>query len=185
MSLTMTRFRAICRGAGIAPLLACFVAPAAWQDAEAASRPEQLQAVFDCAKVQDNTARLACYDKAAGALNQAETSGDVVVVDKEQVRTARRQAFGFSLPSLSLFGSPAAGDGDPERLSVDLKAANRGGDGKWVMETTEGATWRQVDDNSLSRGPRAGAKMVIRKGALGSFFCLIDNQPGVRCVRSR
>ena len=60
-----------------------------------------VQAVLDCRKVQEPTERLACYDKAVSAMEQAQTTGDLVTVDREQRRAARHQAFGLMLPTLS------------------------------------------------------------------------------------
>ena len=47
--------------------------------------------------------RLACFDAAAARLDEAEKKGDIVVVDRRQAQEVRRQAFGFTLPSLTLF----------------------------------------------------------------------------------
>ena len=62
-----------------------------------------MQQLLDCRKLADSAARLACYDKAAATMDQAEAKGDIVVVDREQARKVRRQAFGFTLPSITLF----------------------------------------------------------------------------------
>ncbi|HEX6865720.1 MAG TPA: hypothetical protein VF122_00670, partial [Caulobacteraceae bacterium] len=68
--------------------------------AQAASdRPPVLQAVVDCRAIADSSARLACYDAAAARLDEAEAKGDVVVLDREQRQQARREAFGFTMPS--------------------------------------------------------------------------------------
>src|SRR5690348_11419617 len=62
--------------------------------------PPAVQAVLDCRKLTDDAARLACYDRAVTAMASAEQSGDLVSIDREQRRAARRQAFGFQLPTL-------------------------------------------------------------------------------------
>ena len=66
-------------------------------------RAKELQQLIDCRKIADPTQRLACFDQAASSLDQAEAKGDIVVVNREQARKVRRQAFGFTMPSISLF----------------------------------------------------------------------------------
>src|SRR5215469_3281282 len=63
--------------------------------------PAILEALIKCRTVPDNAERLACFDKAAAAVERATSNGDLVALDREQRRQARRQAFGFLLPSLS------------------------------------------------------------------------------------
>ena len=70
------------------------------QEPSATARPELLSRLVGCRQVADSTARLACYDAAASALDSAERQGDVVVVDRAQVSAARRQLFGFDLPAM-------------------------------------------------------------------------------------
>ena len=68
-----------------------------------ANRTAVSQAISDCRKLADRDARLDCYDKAANAFDEAQAQGQVVVVDRAQVREVKRQAFGFNMPSLNLF----------------------------------------------------------------------------------
>src|SRR5687768_1383863 len=62
-----------------------------------------VRALADCRRLAEDAPRLACYDAAAARLAAAEQQGDVVVVDREQARAARRQAFGFNMPTLNIF----------------------------------------------------------------------------------
>ena len=71
--------------------------------AEAPNRAPAMQSVLDCRAITDGVQRLACFDKAVGAMAKAEQTGDLVTIDREQRRTVRRQAFGLTLPSLAMF----------------------------------------------------------------------------------
>ena len=62
-----------------------------------------LQDVLDCRTKADAAARLACYDAAVSLMDQAQTKGDFVVVDRARARQIRKQAFGFTLPSMDFF----------------------------------------------------------------------------------
>src|ERR1700754_2572727 len=104
--------------------------------------PKAVQATIDCRKLSDNTARLACYDSAVDALGQQLSEGQVVAVDHAQVQQVRRQAFGFTLPSLTIFDH----DNKPEEMSelvLPVESARRGPDGKWTVRLEGGQVWRQ------------------------------------------
>lgn len=150
---------------------------------EAQDQAATLRAVGACRALADAPQRLACFDRAAAALEQAVASGEVTVVDREQQRRVRRQAFGLNLPSLELFdrGAPKA---ETERLTATLAAASFGPDGRLRFETADGAAWRMSDAQAAGRTPAKGATLTITKGALGSFFCSVGTAQG-RCERTR
>lgn len=156
------------------------------------TRAPELQAIVDCRALADRDARLNCYDAAAAKLDQAEAAGQVVVVNREQVRKVRKDVFGLQLPSLDIFnavvGKGKAGAAEAEdsnRLQSVVKTAWRGGDGRWSLELETGAVWRQTDDFQLANDPHPGSKADIRQGALGSFFMKIDGQPAFKAHRDR
>ncbi|MFN3523385.1 MAG: hypothetical protein ACK4YQ_14155 [Phenylobacterium sp.] len=154
--------------------------PAAAQPA--ATRAEIFQRLIDCRKLGDDAQRLACYDAQAAAVDQAEAKGDIVVVDRQQADQVRRQAFGFTLPSLSLFDRGEA----PEKIdSVTgvVKSARMGGDGKWVVELQDGAVWAQTDSERLMRDPAPGMEAKIRRAAMGSYMMNLGGQRAVRARR--
>lgn len=167
----------------ILALLAVFaLAPGA---AIAQSRTERaaiVQKLVDCKKLTDDAARLACYDQAASALDQAEAKGDVVIVDREQARKVRRQAFGFSLPSISLFEKGEAKE-EVDNFDGVVAVARRNSAGAWVIKLEDGAVWAQNQPEELFKSPKPGMKVRIRKAALGSYQMTIDNGGGFKAHR--
>ncbi|HEX4179677.1 MAG TPA: hypothetical protein VHY32_02690 [Caulobacteraceae bacterium] len=157
---------------------------------EAASAPklpnpaELVKALSDCRAITGPTERLACFDKAAAALDEAQTKGDVVVVDRQQVREVKRQAFGFHLDALSIFNKGGAKEepGD-NAITATVRSAYRNAAGKWVVTLDNGAVWRQIDDEELGREPHQGSQIRVRKATLGSFMMNVDGQPGIRVHR--
>jgi hypothetical protein len=145
-------------------------------------RADVLKALDACRAINDAAARLDCYDKATAALQQAEASGDVVVVDRAQARAARRQAFGFNLSALSVFDRALAKD-EANSLITTAESAYQDAEGKWIIVLDNGARWRQVDDEVLNRAPHAGSAIKIRHATLGSFVMNIDGQPYIRVHR--
>jgi hypothetical protein len=144
--------------------------------------PKVMQGLLDCRKVADDAARLACYDKAAAAVDAATTSGDLVSIDREQRKAARRQAFGFVLPSLAFLDMGEKGEG-ADRINATVAEAHEDATGRWVVQLDDGAVWVQTESELLGRTPRKGSKVLITKGMLGAFFMTIDGQGAGRAKR--
>ena len=177
-----------------AAILTAFVMLSMWADQPLAAgkptapaRAPELQAVIACRALTDRDARLNCFDAAAAKLDEAESTGQVVVVNREQAREVRRDVFGLQLPSLDIFGRKgmAAAGEDVDKLSSTVKTASLNPDGRWVLELETGAVWRQVDDSPMATPPHPGSKIEIRRAALGSFFIRVDGHPGFRAHRDR
>ena len=145
-------------------------------------RAPAVQALIDCRALVADADRLACFDKAVAAMTAAETSGDLVTIDREQRRAVRRQAFGLALPTLTLFDRGEKPE-EVDRLSVVVSSAAKNPLGTWFIKLDDGALWRQTDSNEMSKPPRPGSKALITRGALGSFFMSIDGQPAIRVHR--
>jgi hypothetical protein len=149
---------------------------------EQPQRPELFEALVRCRTVGEAAARLACFDAAAAALEQAAERRDVVVVDRAQVRESRRRLFGLALPRLPIFG----GGGEEEEvasLEGVISHASQNNMGQWSVQLQEGGTWVQTDHNMLALRPRPGQPVVINRGALGSYMMRVNRQPGIRVRR--
>ena len=170
------------RSAAIA--LAIFGLPQA-AAAQDAARPELLERLNACRAVADSAQRLACYDAAAAALDTAEREGEVVVIDRAQVRESRRALFGFDLPSLPALGRVERAEDHIDSLETTLTRATRGGDGKWVFRLADGSVWRQNDSESVFFPNREGTQVRVRRAALGSFMMTLGNSRAVRVRRDQ
>jgi hypothetical protein len=162
--------------------LAALATATAAAPACAAPPPKAMQAVIDCRKLDDSTQRLACYDAAVAAMARAESSGEIVSLDREQRRAARKQAFGFQLPSLA-FLDTGESPKEMDRIEETLADASQDAWGKWTFRMQDGAVWRQIDDEFLSRRPHPGSSVAIWRAMLGSYMLSVDGQPGVRAHR--
>ena len=184
----MTAFGARARLAATGVMIAALsvsaaplAAPAPATDQE---RAKELQQLIDCRKIADPTQRLACYDQAAPSLDQAEAKGDIVVVNREQARKVRRQAFGFTMPSMSLF---SRGEKPEEITSADgvITSARKLNTGKWEVVLEGGARWVQVDLTEIPLDPKPGQKVKIKSAAMGSFVMSVNNQREVKVHREQ
>jgi hypothetical protein len=182
MTVTKRRAGLAMVGFAAAVLAAAPLAAAPPESIKAEGRAKMLQQLIDCRKIADNPQRLACFDQAAAAMDQAEAKGDIVVVDREQARKVRRQAFGFSLPSISLF---ERGEKPEEIANMQGKiaAARQNNTGKWVIRLEDGATWAQIDTNEVPNAPQAGDTVTIRRAAMGSYILSLGHHIAFRAHR--
>lgn len=163
-------------------LFSLLAAPAALAAKEPDQASRHLEALGQCRTIAEAAARATCYDGAYDALIAARDRKEVVVVDREAVREARRGLFGLNLPSLRLFG----GDGDEadeiNEIESTVRDASQGSGGEWTITLADGARWRQIDDKFLMP-PRPGQSVNIRKGSFGAYFARVNGKNGVKVVR--
>jgi hypothetical protein len=151
-------------------------------------RPELFEALLRCRAIADDAAKLQCFETATASLEQAVEAREVVVVDREQVRESRRRLFGLDLPRLPIFGGGGGDDDDDDAddvSSLEGVVASVGWNslGKYIIRLEDGGTWHQTDDRHLGVEPRRGNKVVINRGALGSYMMRVNGQPGMRVKR--
>ena len=154
---------------------------------QASTDPQGLRALASCREISEPKDRLACYDREAVAVQQALAKGDLVALDREEVRKTRRSLFGFSLPATRLFSDRDRSDAEDEtvdNLSAEIKSARQLPRGRWMIELEEGGSWTQIDDRKLAIYPRPGHKIEIRRAALGSYLANINGQIAVRVKRT-
>ena len=138
-----------------------------------------------CLEIRTDVERLACTDVAARALVDASRRKDIVVVDKEAMRTTRRSLFGFSLPRIGLFGSNGPDDVDEvESVELRIKGVSILGYGKLAFTLDDGSRWSTTEAWSNGIAPTPGAMLTVRKGALGSYFVKSGGSRGVRAMRT-
>ena len=150
---------------------------------EPPARAASFQQVLDCRAVKGDAERLACYDAAAGRLDAAETRGDIVVIDRAQASAAHREAFGLQLPSLD-FVTKALKPDEVSVLTGSVRGARADVNGNWTLSLEGGAVWRQIS-GQLLKAPRAGSKVRIRKGMIGSYLMNVDDQPSIKVHRDQ
>ena len=156
-----------------------------------------LDILRQCARIDDATARLACYDnniRSAGASTSGQARSAVPGA------TARPQGGAAPLagPSGAAggFGSEDVRTRTPDRfeapaseasqLTARVSAVSEREPGIYLLTLEDGAQW--VFGESVSMGyrvPRAGSTVSIERAALGSYLMVFDNQRSVRIRRMR
>jgi hypothetical protein len=146
-----------------------------------AEPPAAFGRVVQCRAIAGAEERLACFDREVAAMEAARASGQLVAMDRQQVRRTRSSLFGLALPDLNIFGD----DSDDEAASIDttIRSARQAPDGKWVIQLEDGARWAQTDSRNLAIYPRAGQRIRIRRAAMGSYLANVANQVAIRVRR--
>ncbi len=148
--------------------------------------------IYACAAIAEDSARLACYDDAVGALRTKEEAGLVQTIDVGQIEAIEKEAFGFSMPSLpGLFSRSASSEKKVEReevgeITVAVKSARiQGVTGKAIVTLDNGQTWEQTDTAKITAASLRKAKEArVRKAALGSFMMTVDGGRSFRVKRT-
>lgn len=151
----------------------------------AAQRPAQFEALTRCRTVGNDAARLDCFDRAVAAMQAAEGRGEILLVDRHQVRQTRRRLFGLPLPEFSLFGSRENPADQPRLVEGVIAAATLDRNRDWLVRLQDGAEWLQRDDHVLALEPRPGQRVIVTRNAIGTFMMRVNGQPGIRVKRVR
>lgn len=164
----------------------------AWSGATAAqpaAGQDVLSSLSRCRALAAPDARLDCFEKATAALENAVRAKDVTILNRQDIRNARRSLFGFTIPRLPLFGG---GDRDEssakqpafDELNTTITSVRPAANGRIELRLAEGdAVWMTTDPMPFP--PKAGDRIRLRRGAIGNYFLAIDGQRSVRGVRVR
>lgn len=166
-----------------ASLLLLAPGASAQRERAAAERPEVLSRVVQCRTIASAEERLACFDREVAAMDTAQSTGELVAMDRQQVRRTRRSLFGMAVPNLGIFGDDNEEDEEASRLESTVRSASQNANGKWVITIEDGARWLQIDSRGLNFPPRAGQPIRIRRASLGSYFVNVNNQTAIRMRR--
>ncbi len=167
-------------------LCSLYILPAAAFAAEPAPVAKQVTALQACRTKTDSAERLACYDKAVNVLTAATASQDVVIVERSEVRKARKGLFGFSLPRIGFLAGRdgnAEDEADVARQETKIVSSRSIGYGKWRFTVENGAVWETVEVNMGFDDPLPGRMVLLEKGSLGSYFAKVGKGRRVQTKR--
>jgi hypothetical protein len=168
-------------GAAGGVLLACGVAVLAQQPGWPGSA-NLVENLRGCRGIAEAEARAACYDANVGTLLVAIDTGEVRLVDREQVRKTRRQLFGLAMPETELLkpDEKDKAEEDSGLFETTISSARQIGPANWRFTTAEGAVW-EINNPPRKIAPiAAGDRVVFKKASLGYYFIRINGQLGVK-----
>ena len=167
------------------PMLAAALLAVAPADAQKRPKPTVvtsplINALDACRKITDGAERLACFDKSSAALVGATATGEVSVVDRKELKQARRALFGFTMPKLPFFAGDRSGEDEKDEIDSTVKSAKQIGYERYQIILADGAIWETAQTSLSFSEPRKGQKVHIKRGPLGSYFIEVDGQVAVK-----
>ena len=157
-----------------------------------ADRTVVLDILIECAKIDDPTARLACYDNnmtRAGAAARATVPGQTVqgiVGGAAPIETQGPQGFGYEDMRSQDPARFQVRPGQLQEIHPRVASVTPREPGIYLVTLDDGAQWLFAESvDSQFRAPRRGDTIEIERGSLGSFLMRIDGQPSVPVRRIR
>jgi hypothetical protein len=145
-----------------------------------AGNPAQVQRLMDCRSIAAADQRLACFDRETASMASAIQANNLVFVDREKARAAKKSLFGFSIPDFGgLFGGS---DDDVKQIESTIRSAGHNPDGGLLITLADGSVWSQTDDYP-GLDPRPGKTAIVKRGSLGTFWLSIPGQSGIKVKR--
>jgi multidrug efflux pump subunit AcrA (membrane-fusion protein) len=144
-----------------------------------AAKAQNLDGLKACARISDESARLACYDSAVAALDAALAAEIATRQQEMQTRQAEEQRLAEAQAAQSKVDSFGASQLPPERqpkvkaepfdqLGAKIDVASYDAYGNLAALLDNGQTWVQTESLTLPR-IKPGDDVEIKRGALGSF----------------
>lgn len=167
-----------------AAILACLAGSASAEQSRRPQEPPQaMSRVVQCRAIASPEERLACFDREVAAMAAAQSAGELVAMDRQQVRRTRRSLFGLGLPDLGIFGDDNDDEEAASRIESTVRSATQNANGKWIITLADGARWLQTDSRNLNFEPRPGQPVRIRRAAMGSYLANVNGQTAIRVRR--
>ncbi len=147
--------------------------------------------LIECAKIDDPTARLACYDNnmsRAGATPRTTVPGQLrgVVGGSAPIETQGPQGFGYEDVQAADPARFQPRPGQLQEIHPRVRSVTPREPGIYIVTLEDGARWLFAESvSSQFRLPRRGQEIEIERGSLGSFLMRIDGQPPVPVRRIR
>lgn len=155
-------------------------APALAQQSEVLSS-EVADGIAACRTIVDGSARLACFDTTTKRFVEARQAKQIVILDRADVRKAKRGLFGFSLPRIRLFGGTDEDEPEVREIESTVAGVRPVAGDRWVMSLADDTVWQTTDGVSLI--PRAGMPIKVEAGILGSYNARIGSYRSVKVKR--
>jgi len=175
-----------------ASILAIGAATLAWSAAPASAQADRnavVDILVECAKIDDPTARLACYDNnmtRVGATARTTVPGQTVRgVAGGAAPLATERPGGFGADDLRT-PERFSGNGQLQEITARVSAVRPREPGFYMITLEDDTQWVFTEGVGQSyRMPRPGSIIEIERGSLGGYLMVYDGQRVVPVTRFR
>jgi hypothetical protein len=180
MSITAHRATILATAAGALMLAA---GPAAAQ----ADQRTAINILVECSKIEEPTARLACYDNNIGqARNSVPSAVPVPPRGAAGGAPLAQGPQGFGADDLRTQQRFTPVPSNEREIETQVASAREREPGIYLVTLDDGAQWVFAEGVTFTfRPPRAGQTVKIERGSLGSYLMRIDDQAPVPVRRVR
>jgi hypothetical protein len=140
----------------------------------------------ECARIGEIAARVACYDKTM------EAARLIAAAPATEARPKVAAPAPVELPAAGFGGEslrkpePVREPRSAEEIEARVRTARQTEPGMYLLTLEDGAQWRFVGAAPPSYDPpRAGSRIELRRGALGSYLMRFADQRSLRVQRVR
>lgn len=147
-----------------------------------------LNIMRECAKIDDPTARLACYDnniRAAGA-NPRSVPGRMARPNGGRAVLNPNAPSGFGAQAIKRPErfNPGGVSGGPSQITARVASARERQPGVYLVTLDDGAQWLFTESGGNNyRPPRRGDTVELERGGLGDYLIVVGKQQAVHVTR--
>jgi hypothetical protein len=145
-----------------------------------------LNIMRECAKIDDPTARLACYDnniRAAGA-NPRSIPGQMARPNGGGAVANPNAPTGFGADDLRTISPERFHPAGPSEVTGHVASARERQPGVYLVTLDSGAQWLFSESGGVNYSPpRKGDAVRLERGALGSYLMVVGKQQAVHVTR--
>lgn len=141
-----------------------------------------------CVGIDDDRARLACYDEAFGRVTPQGTTTHAATTATTSAPAAASTAgvparaekeFGLSAEQRAVHKEPS------ELVATVTNVQAHSHIGRWIVTLDNGQVWEQRETTATTRRPRPGDHVTISKASLGSYLLSAPGRGSSRVKRIR
>ena len=137
----------------------------------------------ECAAIQDDAQRLACFDRVTREV-RANAAAATAREAKSKQDHAQRERDDFGLnPVQEAKKRPEEAKAALKEVRSRVAAARKVGAGYYAIMLEDGAIWQTQELDPYFRPPERGDTVRVRKGMMGSFLLDVGKQASVRVRR--
>ena len=148
-----------------------------------------LSIMRQCARIDDATARLACYDnniRAEDGASRPAAGRTTVPQGGAGAPVAANSPSGFGRESVRTTTRFETPEGQLSGITARITDVAQREPGVYLITLSDGAQWVFTESMPFSyRPPREGSSVSIDRAAMGSFLMRFDDQESVRVRRVR
>jgi hypothetical protein len=152
----------------------------------AAQSAAPLSGLYACEAIAQSDAQLACFRAETAKLRAAETTGDIVALEKETFAEIKKEEAKAAEKELTeLKAAEEIRKNPPKQRSLAIQSAETYGANGYIRFTLEnGEVWRQVESGRVRLSKGGGDVLTIKRKSLGSSLGRVnDKRPSFRIKR--